>query len=279
MAEEVYPLLAACVEGEKELLASPQKTVSRPADDKQSGIGWESARSLPFQLLPRQEHRCVRLTGMRGLLVTVEGVEGSGKSTQCSRLADRLQCRGLAVVLTSEPDGTEMGAAIRRLFEAEGPSPSPLSQVLLFMAARQQHVVQVIRPALAQGMIVISDRYADATLAYQGFGHGVDLEVIRDLNVLATGGLMPDLTLVLDLDPAVGMSRIKGRPFDAFEKLDLPFHRRVREGYLEIARTEKRRVVVLPGVQDAASLAATMLAVVDERLGLRDGKEDGERLP
>src|SRR5262249_31988834 len=176
---------------------------------------------------------------MRGMLITFEGVEGSGKSTQCRRLAECLRTRGLDVALTREPDGTPMGAGIRRLFEAPGPPPVALAQVFLFMAARQQHVADVIRPGLTRGALVVSDRYADATLAYQGFGQGVDLETIRDLNALATGGLVPDLTLVLDLEPAVGMARIRDRRLDAFEKMDLAFHRRVREGYLEIARTDK----------------------------------------
>jgi dTMP kinase len=207
---------------------------------------------------------------MRGVLISVEGVEGSGKSSQCQRLADRLTRRGLDVVLTSEPDGTTLGAAVRGLFESEAPPPTPLCQVFLFMAARQQHVARVIRPALARGAVVISDRYVDATLAYQGFGQGADLETIRDLNVLATGGLLPDLTLVLDLDPAVGMSRIDGRQLDAFEKMDLAFHRRVRDGYLEIARTEKRRVVVLSAAQDVETLAAAVLMTVDDVLERRE---------
>jgi dTMP kinase len=206
---------------------------------------------------------------MGGLFITIEGVEGSGKSTQCRRLVERLSTRGLDVVRTSEPDGTELGSAIRRLFETESP-PTPLTQVFLFMAARQQHVAQVVRPALARGLIVISDRYADATVAYQGYGQGVDLETIHELNALATGGLRPDLTLVLDLDPAVGMARIGGRSLDAFERMALPFHRRVRDGYLEIARTERRRVVVLPADQDAAALSDAMLAAVDELLGARE---------
>src|SRR2546426_4576776 len=193
---------------------------------------------------------------MRGVLIPIEGMEGSGKSTQCRRLIERLQAGGRDAVLTSEPDGTALGAAIRTLFETDGPPPTPLTQVFLFMAARQQHVAEVIRPALSRGAVVISDRYADATMAYQGFGHGVDLETIRDLNALATGGLLPDLTLVLDLEPAVGMSRIGGRPLDAFEKMDLAFHRRVREGYLEIAGTEKRRVVVIRAGQGEDTLAA-----------------------
>ena len=212
---------------------------------------------------------------MRGVLVTIEGVEGSGKSTQCLRLAERLRARGVEVVLTSEPDGTPLGAAIRKLFEADGPAPTPLTQAFLFMAARQQHVTEVIRPALSRGAVVLCDRYVDATMAYQGFGQGLDLETIRDLNALATGGVAPDLTLVLDLDPAVGMTRIDGRSLDAFEKMDLAFHRRVREGYLEIARAEKRRVMVLRAEQDPNALHAAIVAAVDELLARRETARGG----
>src|SRR3989442_1917767 len=178
---------------------------------------------------------------MRGMLITVEGVEGSGKSTQCRRLAESLRARGLDVILTGVPGGTAMGAAIRRLFAADGPTPTPLTQVFLFMAARQQHVAEVIRPALSRGAVVLSDRYADATMAYQGFGQGVDLETIRDLNVLATGGLLPDLTLVPDPEPPLRMARIRRRAHDAFEKMDLGFHRHGREGDFHIPRTVKRQ--------------------------------------
>ncbi|HYB40541.1 MAG TPA: dTMP kinase [Candidatus Methylomirabilis sp.] len=207
---------------------------------------------------------------MRGALITFEGVEGSGKSTQCQRLADSLRATGLDVVVTREPDGTAMGAAVRRLFETDGAPPAPLTQVFLFMAARQQHVTEVIRPALSRGALVISDRYADATVAYQGFGQGVDLETIRDLNLLATGGLLPDITLLLDLEPAAGMARIRGRALDAFERMDLDFHRRVRDGYLEIARTEKHRVVVLDADRDPDSLFAAIAAVVGDRISGRE---------
>ena len=204
------------------------------------------------------------------MLVTVEGVEGSGKSTQCGRLVETLRRRGLDVVLTREPDGTPLGAALRGVFETDGPPPAPLTQVFLFMAARQQHLVEVIRPALSRGALVISDRYTDATLAYQGFGQGVDLDTIRDLNALATGGLVPDLTLLLDLEPDIGMARIRDRRLDAFEKMDLAFHRRVREGYLEIARTDKRRVVVLDADQDADRLQAVIAAALDDGLVRRE---------
>ncbi|HKW93337.1 MAG TPA: dTMP kinase [Methylomirabilota bacterium] len=210
---------------------------------------------------------------MRGLLVTVEGVEGSGKSTQTARLALYLRGRGLEVVQTSEPDGTPLGSRVRALFEAEGPTPTPLTQTFLFAAARQEHVTRVVEPALARGAVVISDRYTDATVAYQGYGQGVDVQTIGELNMLATGGLLPDLTLVLDLDPETGMRRIRGRVLDAFEKMDLAFHRRVREGYLEIARNDKSRVLVLAADRDPDALHAEIVRAVEERLARRgDGR-------
>src|SRR5712691_1492779 len=203
---------------------------------------------------------------MRGVFISVEGVEGSGKTTHCKRLGQWLGARGLEVVLTSEPDGTPLGSAIRGLFDQDGVAPTPLTQTFLFMAARQQHVAHVIRPALARGAVVVSDRYADATLAYQGFGGGIELETIRDLNALATGGVMPDLTILLDLDPAEGMRRISDRPLDAFEKMDMAFHRRVREGYLEIAHAEKGRIVVLSATPPKDELHAAVVAKVETLL-------------
>ena len=201
---------------------------------------------------------------MRGFFISVEGVEGSGKSTHCRLLAEWLRGRGREVVLTSEPDGTPLGAAVRSLFEQDGLPPTPLTQTFLFMAARQQHVAEVIRPALARGAVVVSDRYADATLAYQGYGGGMELETIRDLNALATSGVMPDLTILLDLDPAEGIRRISDRRLDAFEKMDLDFHRRVREGYLEIARTDKSRIAVLAAAQPKPALHAAVVRAVEE---------------
>lgn len=208
---------------------------------------------------------------MPAVLITVEGVEGSGKSTQCARLAQHLGGRGLEVVRTSEPDGTPLGMRVRALFEAQGPTPTPLTQTFLFMAARQEHVTRVIAPALARGAVVISDRYADATVAYQGYGQGMDVQTIRELNMLATGGVVPDLTLVLDLDPVDGMRRIRGRALDAFEKMDTAFHRRVREGYLEIARADKNRVVVLAADREPDALHADIVRAVDELLARRGG--------
>jgi dTMP kinase len=218
---------------------------------------------------------CYPTGTMRGLLITMEGVEGSGKSTQCRRLAALLRARGLDVVETAEPGSTRLGAAVRAVFEGVGEPPTPLAQVFLFMAARQQLVAEVIRPALARGAVVVSDRYTDATLAYQGHGQGVDAQTIRELNALATGGILPDLTIVLDLDPAVGMARIRGRELDAFERMDLDFHRRVREGYLEIARADKRRVLLLPADQLPDDLAAAIARGVGEVVARWESTRDG----
>src|SRR6266699_321323 len=196
--------------------ASQSATRSVKRATRRSSNSWISMSPVVPQHCGEVERhvafQSVRVTPMRGLFISVEGVEGS---------------------------------ANRGLFEKDGGPPTPLTQTFLFMAARQQHVAQVIRPALGRGAVVVSDRYADATLAYQGFGGGMDLEIIRDLNALATGGVMPDLTILLDLDPAEGLKRISDRRLDAFEKMDMAFHRRVREGYLEIAHAEKNRVVVL----------------------------------
>jgi len=174
------------------------------------------------------------------------------------------------VVQTSEPDGTPLGLRVRSLFE-DGPTPTPLTQAFLFMAARQEHVSRVIAPALARGAVVVSDRYADATVAYQGYGQGMDVQTVRELNLLATGGILPDLTLVLDLDPAAGMARIHGRALDAFEKMDLAFHRRVREGYLEIARADKSRVQVLSADRTSDQLHGDVVRAVDDLLARRGG--------
>jgi dTMP kinase len=210
-----------------------------------------------------------------GVLITVEGIEGSGKSTQSRRLADRLKRSGYGVTLTSEPDGTSVGVAIRAVFDGSGPTPTPLAQAFLFMAARQQHVAQVIRPALHRGDLVISDRYTDATAAYQGHGQGLDLQTVRELNLLATGGLLPDLTLLLDLDAAAGMARIGGRRLDAFERMGLDFHRRVRQGYLEIAAAEKERVAVLDGSRPADEVERDIARAVDAFLDRRRVRRDG----
>jgi dTMP kinase len=199
----------------------------------------------------------------RGILITFEGVEGSGKTTQMRRLARRLTREGYRVECTAEPDGTALGAAVRRLLER--PGLRPLGEVFLFMAARQQHVADRIRPWLARGRVVLCDRYTDATVAYQGWGRGVDVGLIRELNERATGGLVPDLTLLFDLPPAEGLRRI-GRRRDRFERETLAFHRRVRRGYLAIQRAEPKRVRLIDAAAPPAAVEARVAAVVGEFL-------------
>ncbi len=203
---------------------------------------------------------------MRGVLITFEGVEGSGKSTQLERLGRWLRRTGHPVEETSEPDGTGLGLAIRRLFEREHLHLEPFTEMLLFMAARRQHVVEKIAPWLRRGRIVLCDRYTDATVAYQGYGRRLDPDVIREMNVRVTGGALPDLTLLFDLDPAEGLRRIGRRRLDQFEKLAMPFHRRVRRGYLEIKRAEPKRVRLIRAARKPDEVAADVQTIVEEFL-------------
>ena len=200
---------------------------------------------------------------MRGVLITFEGVEGSGKSTQMRRLERWLRREGYRPEVTREPDGTALGAAVRRLFER---GPEPLTEMFLFMAARHQHAVEKIGPWLRAGRVVLCDRYTDATVAYQGHGRGVDLQLIRELNVHATGGIFPDLTLLFDVDPALGFRRIRGRRLDHFEREKLAFHRRVRRGYLEIMRSDPKRVRRIDAAGDRAGIERQVRAIVGELL-------------
>ena len=205
---------------------------------------------------------------MSGALITFEGVEGSGKTTQMMRLERWLRRQGRKVEHTREPDGTRLGVAVRALFKRPGVQPRPLVEVFLFMAARQQHVTEKIRPWLDRGRIVLSDRYADATVAYQGYGRGVDLDLIRELNARATSGVMPDLTLLFDLDPAEGMRRVRTRDrrLDNFEREALAFHRKVRRGYLEILRAEPKRVRLIRAGAPPDVVEAEVRAIVEEFL-------------
>jgi dTMP kinase len=198
------------------------------------------------------------------VLITFEGVEGSGKTTQMARLERWLrEQHGYKVERTREPDGTRVGAGVRRLFELH---PRPLAEMFLFMAARQQHVAEKLTPWLRAGRVVLCDRYTDATVAYQGYGRGVDLDLIREMNVRATGGVLPDLTLLFDLDPRAGLTRIGARRLDHFEREALAFHRKVRRGYLEIARAEPKRVRLVDAGREPAAVTAEVRAVVLEHL-------------
>jgi dTMP kinase len=213
-----------------------------------------------------------RPDGPRGRLITVEGVEGAGKSTQVAILRAWLAGRGVSVLTTSEPDGTPLGANLRHVL-GEVDRVSPLTETLLFTASRAEHVRQVVQPALAAGQVVLCDRYVDSTVAYQGYGRGLSLETVGQLNRLATDGLMPDLTLVLDLDVAEGLRRVRARrgalaACDPFERLAIEFHERVRKGYWAIRDREPDRVALIDADRAQTVVAADIAVLVARRLGL-----------
>ncbi|MDD3088348.1 MAG: dTMP kinase [Candidatus Omnitrophica bacterium] len=180
----------------------------------------------------------------KGVFITLEGPEGSGKSTQAARLSIDLRKSGYDVLVTSEPGDTALGRKIREiLLEKEGISLSRHAELLLFEADRAQHVEEVILPAIKSGKVVICDRYNTATFAYQGYGLGVDKDLIRKVDKAATGGLEPGLTVLLDVAPETGLARAgKVRKADRMEKRAKAFHRRVRDGYLDMAAKSRGRI-------------------------------------
>jgi len=204
---------------------------------------------------------------LSGAFITFEGIDGSGKSTQLRMLASVLRLQGLDVVSTREPGGTPLGQQLRHaLLEAES-QVDPLAELLLYAADRAQHVRTLVRPALASGHIVLSDRFADATAAYQGAGRGFEPGVVASVIDLATGGLRPDLTLLFDLTVEQANGRAKertrnGRPPDRLEAENESFHERVRECYLRIAAGEPERVRVVEAVRSSEEIHARVLEIV-----------------
>ncbi|MGE3725151.1 MAG: dTMP kinase [Candidatus Sericytochromatia bacterium] len=199
------------------------------------------------------------------MFLSFEGGEGAGKSTQIQSLLAWLQAQGHAVLVTRQPGGTDYGQRIRHLILDHHPSEmlSPRAELFLYLADRAHHVDTVIRPALAAGQIVICDRYADSTLAYQGYGRGLDISELKTLNHLATGGLQPDLTFWLDLDPALGQARIGVRPGkDRLESEALAFHHKVRSGYASLASEDPVRWQRV----DASLSESEVLAELQSRL-------------
>jgi dTMP kinase len=221
-------------------------------------------------------------TAGRGAFITIDGPDGGGKTTQAERLAAYLKERGMAVHLTREPGGTWLGERIRDLLlERTGSTAptDPLADALLFTAARRQLVREVIRPALEAGTTVISARFADSTLAYQGYGAGVDIETLRSLADAATDGLRPDLTLVLDVPVEAGLARKAPADVTRFEaEYDLAFHRRVRQGFLAIAAAEPARVAVIDATGDVDQVSARIAALVDERVSYSEPPALGVRI-
>lgn len=205
----------------------------------------------------------------RGRFITLEGGEGAGKSTQARRLAAHLSDQGFPVLVTREPGGSAGAEKIRNLL-LDGTGFDPVAEAMLMFAARREHVVATIRPALAAGMWVICDRFADSTRAYQCHGQGVPGEVYRKLADLALEGLAPDLTLILDIPPEAGMARAaaRGVAADRYERLDAGFHARVRAGFLSIAAAEPARCAVVDATRDAEAVFAAIRAELGARLGI-----------
>jgi dTMP kinase len=201
----------------------------------------------------------------KGTFITFEGGEGSGKSTHIERLVTRLRQEGYQVLIAREPGGTEVGEQIRHILQYSKQSAAmvPETELLLFCASRAQLVRQVIQPALNDGTIVICDRFLDSTTVYQGVGRKIDPEAVGVINRFAVGAHLPDLTLVIDLDPRVGLERVRGRElFDRMENQALEFYDRVRQGYLDLAKLEKRRVKVIDGSQTIDEIAKQIWSLV-----------------
>lgn len=204
-----------------------------------------------------------------GVFITFEGPDGCGKTTQSKCIYDSLRRRKIPVILTREPGGTRLGDKVRKiLLDPETGKITALSELLLYMAGRAQHVETIIRPALAKGMVVLCDRFIDASEAYQGYGRGVPLPFVRELNRISTSGLFPHRTILIDVEPkralAVASSRTKGK--DRMELLGISFHKRVRKGYLEIAAREPERIRIVRRAQGVEKTTARIRKALEDVL-------------
>ncbi len=218
--------------------------------------------------------------GRRGRFLVFEGPEGAGKSTQIARLARRLESVDLSPLLSREPGGTPAGDRIRAVVLDPGLRIDPAAEFLLYAAARAQHVSELIEPALAAGRTVLCDRFTGASVAYQGHGRGLDLDWVEAVNTQVTGALRPDLTLLLDLDPELGLRRVahRGQP-DRLEAADLGFHRRVRQGFLAQAEADPDHWLVFDADQTEDALAEALWAAVSVRLGQPASGQPGSGRP
>lgn len=205
---------------------------------------------------------------MRGRFITLEGGEGAGKSTQIARLRDTLKAQDLDVIVTREPGGTTGGDQIRELLvNGDTNRWEPLTEALLNYAARHEHLQKVITPALDAGTWVLCDRFSDSTMAYQGYGHGMNREVIRRLHRLIVGDVTPDLTLIFDMPVELGLERAhtRGEGEDRYERMGVEFHQRLRDGFLDIAKKDPARCKVVDAAGDMDSVAKSVLELVTDR--------------
>lgn len=207
-----------------------------------------------------------------GIFITLDGIDGSGKSTHLRLLAAHLRRRGYQVTTTREPGGTRAGEAIRKVLLGRSAIPlAPRAELALMYAARAQHIEEVLRPALARGEVILSDRYNDASLAYQGWGRGLGAATVRAFDHLVCGRLQPNLTLILDLDPRASLRRVRGRRSgrSRFEAAGLKFLRRVRAGYRAIARRDPRRAILVRADRPVGQVQSEIRRQVDKFLGQR----------
>ena len=230
---------------------------------------------LPFQSearLPSNRYNC----SLAGVFISFEGIDGSGKTTQLHRLSEMLTGQGHEVIVAREPGGTRVGNEIRRLLlDAASTDLRPVPELLLYFASRAQNIAEVIGPALAAGKIVLVDRFTDATVAYQGCGRDLGVETVRAVEQVACRGLKPDLTLFLDIDPAVALPRARARNAvqaqdeSRMERQSLSFYEKVRQAYLDLCRQEPQRVRLVSGSGDADEVAARVIAVAEAFLASR----------
>ena len=213
------------------------------------------------------------------MFITLEGIEGSGKTTQIRHLKTYFESRGYRCLVTREPGGTPLGERLRDALLDVGGTMLAETELFLYLASRAEHTAEVIRPAIERGSIVISDRYADASVAYQGGGRRLGVDLVRSLNQVATGGVKPDVTFLLDLDPDEGLTRLDGRASggtrDRIERETIEFHQRVRDTYLAEAEREPERFVVIDAREDVDAIAAKMTAALEERLMLSGDQYEG----
>ena len=202
---------------------------------------------------------------MKGIFISFEGIEGTGKSTQVELLGEYLKSKGLSVTKTAEPGGTRISLKIRDLLLAtDSTDMDPLTELLLYNAARVQHIKEIIMPALLRGDVVVTDRFSDSTTAYQGYGRGIDLELIDSVDVVATNKLKPHLTVLLDIDVETGLMRNrKIQKRDRLELEDVSFHERVRKGFISIAAKEKGRMILIDCSGDIETVHKKVVGIVE----------------
>ena len=220
----------------------------------------------------------------KGMLITFEGGEGSGKTTLCEKIAQYMETKGRGVLRVHEPGGTKLGEEIKKLLlEDRGYELNPKAELFLFLASRAQLVEEVLRPALNQGKFVLCDRYIDSTVAYQAYGRGVDENTARELNKFTVGTIEPDLTIVLDVETPVGLKRAKerekinGREGDRIEKAMLGFHQRVRQGYLSLVRAEPSRIKMVNGEDDIKKTERAVKRHIENFLSKNRPEEDSKK--